>query len=93
VVVTAAAHPWYQPHPTGGPIFHPGANPLVIQLPIGSEAEFKGVIDLVKMKALVWSGEELGAKVRMGCLWMGSEGLSFISLERESMSYTCVEET
>ena len=39
-----------------------GANPLVIQLPIGSEDQFKGVIDLVKMKALIWSGEELGAK-------------------------------
>eukprot|EP00245_Coleochaete_scutata_P003177 TRINITY_DN1457_c0_g1_i1.p1 TRINITY_DN1457_c0_g1~~TRINITY_DN1457_c0_g1_i1.p1 ORF type:complete len:828 (-),score=235.94 TRINITY_DN1457_c0_g1_i1:449-2704(-) len=39
-----------------------GANPLVCQLPIGSEDAFAGVIDLVKMKALVWSGEELGAK-------------------------------
>jgi elongation factor G len=39
-----------------------GAKPLVIQLPIGAEDEFKGVIDLVKMKALIWSGEELGAK-------------------------------
>jgi hypothetical protein len=39
-----------------------GARPLVIQLPIGAEDQFKGVIDLVKMKALVWGGEELGAK-------------------------------
>ncbi len=39
-----------------------GATPLVIQLPIGSEEHFQGVIDLVKMKALVWGGEELGAK-------------------------------
>jgi len=38
-----------------------GANPLVIQLPIGSEEAFAGLIDLVKMKALVWNGEELGA--------------------------------
>jgi elongation factor G len=34
-----------------------GATPLVIQLPLGVEADFKGVIDLVKMKALVWSQE------------------------------------
>ncbi|MFD0655881.1 elongation factor G [Thermocatellispora tengchongensis] len=34
-----------------------GATPLVIQLPLGVEADFKGVIDLVKMKALVWSAE------------------------------------
>lgn len=39
-----------------------GAKPLVIQIPIGSEDTFQGVIDLVKMKAIVWSGEELGAK-------------------------------
>ena len=39
-----------------------GATPLVIQLPIGGEDTFEGVIDLVKMKAIVWGGEELGAK-------------------------------
>ena len=40
-----------------------GARPLVIQLPIGAESSFEGVIDLVEMRALVWRGEvELGAK-------------------------------
>lgn len=39
-----------------------GANAVAIQLPIGMESTFKGVIDLIKMKAYVWSGEELGAK-------------------------------
>jgi elongation factor G len=39
-----------------------GANACPIQLPIGSEANFAGVIDLIKMKALVWRGEELGAE-------------------------------
>ncbi|WP_335978257.1 MULTISPECIES: elongation factor G [Streptomycetaceae] len=34
-----------------------GAVPLVMQLPIGAEADFKGVVDLVQMKALVWSLE------------------------------------
>ena len=34
-----------------------GATPLVIQLPLGVEADFRGVIDLVKMKSLVWSAE------------------------------------
>ncbi|MDZ5761719.1 Elongation factor G [Candidatus Cyrtobacter comes] len=33
-----------------------GANPLVVQLPIGAEAEFRGVVDLVSMNALVWDG-------------------------------------
>jgi elongation factor G len=38
-----------------------GTRPLVIQLPIGSEQAFKGVVDLVAMKALVWKEENLGA--------------------------------
>lgn len=36
-------------------------NTAVIQLPIGSESNYRGVIDLVGMKALVWQGEDLGA--------------------------------
>ncbi len=39
-----------------------GANAVPVQLPIGIESTFVGVVDLVKMKAYVWSGEELGAK-------------------------------
>ena len=39
-----------------------GANPLVLQLPIGAESDFKGVIDLIEMKAIVWEDESLGAK-------------------------------
>ena len=40
-----------------------GARPLVIQLPIGAESTFEGVIDLVEMRALTWRGDvELGAK-------------------------------
>ncbi|MCC6984031.1 MAG: elongation factor G [Bauldia sp.] len=39
-----------------------GAKPIVLQLPIGSEATFKGVVDLVRMRAIVWHEETLGAK-------------------------------
>ncbi|MEH2514087.1 elongation factor G [Nitrobacteraceae bacterium AZCC 1564] len=39
-----------------------GAKPVAIQLPIGAESNFKGVIDLVRMKAVVWKDEALGAK-------------------------------
>jgi len=39
-----------------------GANPVPIQLPIGKEEYFKGVVDLVEMKAIIWDDESLGAK-------------------------------
>ena len=42
-----------------------GAKPLVIQLPIGSESEFVGVVDLIEMRALVWPGDSKG-DVTMG---------------------------
>ena len=39
-----------------------GAKPLLLQLPIGLEADLKGIIDLVKMKGVIWNDESLGAK-------------------------------
>jgi elongation factor G len=39
-----------------------GATPIVTQLPIGLESDFVGIVDLLKMKALVWQDESLGAK-------------------------------
>jgi len=39
-----------------------GIKPVVMQLPIGAESDFKGVVDLIEMNALVWRNEELGAQ-------------------------------
>ncbi len=39
-----------------------GANPLPIQLPIGAEENFRGLVDLVTMEAIVWDDESMGAK-------------------------------
>ncbi len=36
--------------------------PLILQFPIGGEGEFQGLVDLVKMRALIWENDELGAK-------------------------------
>src|SRR5690606_22659960 len=38
-----------------------GARPVVLQLPVGAESDFAGVVDLIEMKALIWHNEELGA--------------------------------
>jgi elongation factor G len=39
-----------------------GARPVAVQLPIGAESQFKGIIDLVRMVGVVWDEETLGAK-------------------------------
>jgi elongation factor G len=39
-----------------------GVKAFPIQIPIGFESAFKGVVDLIRMKGIIWSGEELGAK-------------------------------
>lgn len=43
-----------------------GANPLVLQLPIGIEDEFKGVVDLVKMQSVIWKDGSMGAEFEYG---------------------------
>ena len=42
-----------------------GAKTLVIQLPVGAEAGYKGVVDLIKMKAIIWKDETLGAEFEL----------------------------
>ena len=39
-----------------------GGKPLVLQIPVGAETEFAGVVDLIEMKALIWKSENLGAE-------------------------------
>ncbi len=43
-----------------------GANPVLLQLPIGSESNYVGVVDLVRMKSVVWTAETLGAEFEVG---------------------------
>jgi elongation factor G len=42
-----------------------GAVPMVLQLPIGSESDFVGVVDLIRMKAIVWTDETMGAEYKI----------------------------
>ena len=39
-----------------------GAKPLVMQIPVGIESSLKGIVDLIKMKAVLWKDEKLGAE-------------------------------
>ncbi|WP_294947053.1 elongation factor G [Sulfurivirga sp.] len=43
-----------------------GANPVPVQLPIGAEDSFEGVVDLIKMKAIIWDEESMGTKFEYG---------------------------
>ncbi len=51
-------------HAVGTLVEKLGITPVPLQLPIGVEENFIGVVDLVEMKAIVWDGSELGAKFR-----------------------------
>ena len=66
-----------------------GAKPLVAQLPLGAESDFKGVIDLIKMKAIVWHDESLGAS--FDHVDIPSEMLADAEKYREQMIETAVE--
>ncbi len=66
-----------------------GAKPLVLQLPIGAEADFTGVVDLLENRAIVWSSEELGAKFEYTAI---PESLAVRAAEaRSSLIETAVE--
>jgi elongation factor G len=60
-----------------------GANPVPIQLPIGKEENFKGVIDLVAQKAIVWTDEALGAEYEVADI--PEEYLDAVEVAREFM--------
>src|SRR5579859_1243716 len=45
---------------------HLGANPVPVQLPIGSESSFKGIVDLLGRRALFYDTDQLGANYRVG---------------------------
>ena len=65
------------------------AKTVILQLPIGAENEFKGVVDLLKMKAIIWEEESLGAKFHEAEI---PEDLADKAVEyREKMIETVVE--
>ncbi len=67
-----------------------GAEPLVIQLPIGSESEFVGVVDLVEMRALVWPGDAKG-DVTMGAKYEVEEIPADLRAKAEEYRHALVE--
>ena len=45
-----------------------GAKPLLLQLPLGTEEHFRGIIDLIAMQSVVWHAEDLGMVPEMGAI-------------------------
>src|SRR3989449_8833556 len=68
------------------------ANPLVIQLPLGREETFRGVIDLVAMKAIVWEDESLGARYREEEIPAAERGAAAAAHERRVEAPAAVSE-
>ena len=66
-----------------------GARPVPIQLPIGAEATFKGIVDLVRMKAVIWDNEELGANFHDEDI--PADMLDAAKLARADMIEACAE--
>ena len=66
-----------------------GANPLVIQMPIGKEADFVGVVDLVKFKSIIWKDDSLGASFDV--VDISPDILDEAKLKREKMLEMAVE--
>jgi elongation factor G len=67
-----------------------GAEPLVLQLPIGAESEFVGVIDLIEMRALVWPGDAKG-DVTMGAKYEVQEIPADLSDKAQEYRHHLVE--
>jgi elongation factor G len=67
-----------------------GAQPLVTQLPVGSEADLKGVVDLVRMKAVIWKDETLGAEFELADIPAGLADQA--AATREKMVELAVEQ-
>ncbi len=66
-----------------------GANPVPIQLPIGAEEDFQGVIDLINMKAIYWSEEDMGTTFTLEDI--PEELASEANVWRENMLETAAE--
>ena len=65
------------------------ANPLIVQIPMGSEDRFRGVIDLIQMKQLVWDDETLGETFNSGPI--SPEWMDVAQKHREKMMETLAE--
>jgi elongation factor G len=66
-----------------------GANPLVLQMAIGKEADFKGVVDLVNFKSIIWQDDSLGAKFDV--IDISEDLLDEAKLKREELIENAVE--
>ena len=60
-----------------------GANPLPLQLPIGAEEDFRGLVDLVSMEAIVWDDESMGAKYEV--IDIPADMVDDVALAREAL--------
>ena len=67
-----------------------GANPVVMQLPIGAEENFTGLVDLVTMKAIIWKEETLGAEFEEADI--PDDLAEEAALHREKMIETALEQ-
>jgi len=68
------------------------ANPIAVQLPIGAEDAFRGAIDLISMKALVWDKDELGVGYSCGAIPKDSEHSAQVARDRMIEKLTDIDD-
>jgi elongation factor G len=66
-----------------------GAQPLLLQLPVGTEESFRGIIDLIEMQSMVWSGEDLGMTPEVGAIPAELEAV--VQAQRDTLLETVAE--
>jgi translation elongation factor EF-G len=59
-----------------------GANAIALQVPIGAEESFEGVVDLITNEAIIWNENDMGMTYEVNCTYSGRSGQDLVTEKR-----------